>query len=70
VESLALDEDSLKDYVPLIHRYPLESHRVGAVAQLGAEAQPIFRLNWEQHTHVSSFSGPSPTVAEKPTFMT
>jgi hypothetical protein len=38
-----MQEDYLNVHVPLIHRYPLESHGVGALAQLGAEAQPVFR---------------------------
>jgi hypothetical protein len=49
VESFALEEDCPKVYVLLIHRYQLESHGVGAVVQLGAEAQPIFRSDRYYH---------------------
>ena len=58
MESLALEEDSLKDYVPLIHRYPLESHGVVSVAPLGAETQPIFRTYWNHYTPESTLIPP------------
>ena len=48
-----LEEDCLNVYVPLIHRYPLESHFAGPVAQVDAEAQAIFRSNRYYHTRAS-----------------
>ena len=42
--------------VPLIHRYPLESHGVVSVAPLGAETQPIFRTYWNHYTPESTLT--------------
>jgi hypothetical protein len=44
--------------VPLIHRYPLESHGVVTVAPLGTETRPIFRTYWNHYTGAAtSFKG-------------